>query len=467
MRDHEIIELYWARNESAITATAEKYGNYCHTIAYNILRNKEDAEECANDTYLGAWNSIPPQRPNRLSIYLGKITRNLALNRYKRYTAEKRGHGQVVLALSELEACVPSETTVEQTVEENELAAAIDRFLYAKPKLNRNIFVRRYYHLYAIRDIADAYGMSESKVTSLLFRMRNELRRFLEKEGIMLQHMLNNRRYMGEFSYRDVVIPDGIPAIVPQDLFDRVQEKLAKNKKAPARHKAEDDYPLTTKLFCGYCGAYLCGESGTSRTGKVHHYYKCVSVKKKRTECHKKPVRKEWIEDLVVGETMKMVMDDKAIEAIVSMLMDLQDRDNVNVPLYEQQIREADTAISNLLNAIQQGILTRSTKKRLEELENRRDELENRLACEKLAKPKVSAEFMTFWLHRFRKLDVRQQSHRKMLIDTFINAIFLYDDKMVITFNYKEGTKTITFAELQEAISNNNGSDLDCIAAPY
>ena len=279
-------------------------------------------------------------------------------------------------------------------------------------------------------------------------------------------HILHNRRYIGEFRYRDVIVPDGIPAIVPQDLFDRVQEKLAKNKKAPARHKAEDDYLLTTKLFCGYCGAYLCGESGTSRTGKVHHYYKCVSVKKKRTECHKKPVRKEWIEDLVVGETMKMVMDDKAIEAIVSMLMDLQDRENVNVPLYEQQLREAETAISNLLNAIQQGVLTRSTKERLEELENRRDELENRLACEKLAKPKVSAEFMTFWLHRFRKLDVRQKSHRKMLIDTFINAIFLYDDKMVITFNYKEGTKTITFAELQEAISNKNGSDLDCLAAP-
>jgi len=279
-------------------------------------------------------------------------------------------------------------------------------------------------------------------------------------------HILHNRRYIGEFRYRDVIVPDGIPAIVPQDLFDRVQEKLAKNKKAPARHKAEDDYLLTTKLFCGYCGAYLCGESGTSRTGKVHHYYKCVSVKKKRTECHKRPVRKEWIEDLVVGETLKMVMDDKAIEAIVSMLMDLQDRDNVNVPLYEQQLREADTAISNLLNAIQQGILTRSTKERLEELENRRDELENRLACEKLAKPKVSAEFMTFWLYRFRKLDVRQQSHRKMLIDTFINAIFLYDDKMVITFNYKEGTKTITFAELQEAISDKNGSDLDCLAAP-
>ena len=282
-----------------------------------------------------------------------------------------------------------------------------------------------------------------------------------------VQHLLSNRRYIGEYTYRDIVVPDGIPAIVPQDLFDRVQEKLAKNKKAPARHKAEDDYLLTTKLFCGYCGAYLCGESGTSHTGNVHHYYKCVSVKKKRQECHKKSVKKDWIEDLVVSETMKMVMDDKAIEAIVSMLMDLQDRENVNLPLYEQQLREADTAIQNLLNAIQQGILTKSTKSRLEELEATKEELETRIACEKLAKPKVSAEFMTFWLHRFRKLDVRQKSHRKMLIDTFINAIFLYDDKLVITFNYKDGTDTITFDDLKTALADlKTGSDLDCSTAP-
>ena len=190
-------------------------------------------------------------------------------------------------------------------------------------------------------------------------------------------------------------------------------------------------------------------------------------MKKKRTECHKKSVRKEWIEDLVVSETMRMVMDDTAIEAIVSMLMDLQDRENVNLPLYEQQLREADTAIQNLLNAIQQGILTKSTKGRLEELEATKEELETKIACEKLAKPKVSAEFMTFWLHRFRKLDVQQKSHRKMLIDTFINAIFLYDDKMVITFNYKEGTTTITFDDLKTALADQEtGSDLDCSTAP-
>ena len=282
-----------------------------------------------------------------------------------------------------------------------------------------------------------------------------------------VQHLLNNRRHIGEFKYRDIVVPAGIPAIVPPGLFERVQEKMAKNKKAPARHKAEDDYLLTTKLFCGYCGAYLCGESGTSRTGLVHHYYKCVSVKKKRKECHKKPVKKVWIEDLVVKETMNMLNDDKAIEAIVSMLMDLQDRENVNLPLYGQQLAEANTGINNLLNAIHQGILTKSAKTRLEELENTRDEPENKIACEKSAKPKVSAEFMTFWLHRFRKLDVSKKEHRQMLIDVFVNAIFLYDDKMLITFNYKEGTKTITFGEAKEAADQAApGSDLDCSGAP-
>lgn len=282
-----------------------------------------------------------------------------------------------------------------------------------------------------------------------------------------IQHMLNNRRYIGEYSYREVIIPDGIPAIVPKDLFDRVQEKMAKNKKAPARHKAEDDYLLTTKLFCGYCGAYLCGESGTSRTGLVHHYYKCVSVKKKRAECHKKPVKKQWIEDLVVDETMKMVMDDKAIEAIVSMLMELQNRESSSLPLYEKELKDTEAAIDNMLNAIQQGIFNKSTKARLDELEAAKDELENMIACEKLAKPKITEEQMMFWLHRFRKLDVSKKEHRQMLIDTFVNAIYLYDDKMLITFNYKDGTKTITFDEATTALANKDtGSNLDCLGAP-
>lgn len=304
-----------------------------------------------------------------------------------------------------------------------------------------------------IRDYLNEHGMKNTRGQSLTYNS--------------IHHLLHNRRYIGEYTYRDIVVPGGIPSIVPQDLFDRVQERLAKNKKAPARHKAEEDYLLTTKLFCGYCGAYLCGESGTSHTGTTHRYYKCVSVKKKRTNCHKKSVKKDWIEDLVVSEIMKMVMDDNAIKAIVAMLMELQEQENVNLPLYEQQLKEADQGIQNLLNAIQQGILTKSTKGRLEELEAVKEDLETKIACEKLAKPKISAEFMTFWLHRLRKLDVRQESHRKMLIDTFVNAIFLYDDKMVITFNYKEGTDTITFDDLKASpAAEKSGSDMDCLTAP-
>ena len=186
MNDQEIIALYWAKEERAISATAEKYGGYCHTIAYNILYDHFEAEECVNDTYLGAWNSIPPQRPNRLAAFLGKITRNLALNRYKRNHAAKRRGGQVEIALSELENCIPDVKGVEQVAEEALLVSVINRFLVAQAKTKRNIFSLRYWFLYSIRDIADMYGESESKIKALLFRMRNELKKYLEKEEIYL-----------------------------------------------------------------------------------------------------------------------------------------------------------------------------------------------------------------------------------------------------------------------------------------
>ena len=186
MKDNEIINLYWNRDEVAITATADTYGNYCYSIAYNILSNNEDAEECVNDTWLKAWKSIPPHRPNRLSTYLGKITRNLSLDRYKLLTAQKRGKGQVELALSELEGCVPAQTDMEKIVDEMVLVNAIETFLYAQPLTERNIFIGRYWYLHSIRDLSDAYRMSESKVMSLLHRMRSKLKLHLEKEGISL-----------------------------------------------------------------------------------------------------------------------------------------------------------------------------------------------------------------------------------------------------------------------------------------
>ena len=287
-----------------------------------------------------------------------------------------------------------------------------------------------------------------------------------------VQLLLKNRRYIGEYSFRDTVIPNGIPAIVPQDLFDRVQEKMAKNKKAPARHKAEDDYLLTTKLFCGYCGAYLCGESGTSHTNRVHHYYKCATAKKKPRSCQLRTVRKDWIENLVVTEAMAVLNDDKRIEAIINTVMDIQDRENIDLPLYEQQLRETETAISNLLNAMQQGILTPSTKQRMEELEATKEDLEIKIAQEKLAKPRVTEEQVRLWLLKFRDLDFNKKEHRQMLIDHFVNSIFLFNDKVLLDCNYTDGTKTITFDEATKAVAEATasaaatGSDMELYGAP-
>lgn len=186
MDDERILALYWARDEAAIAATAARYGGYCRTIADNILHSAEDAEECCNDTWLGAWRSIPPQRPRRLGAYLGKLTRNLALNRFRAAGAEKRGGGQVPLALSELEDCLPAARGAEAEAEAAEIAAAVGSFLRAQPRLRREVFLRRYWYLDPIRDIARAYGMGESRVASLLYRMREQLKRHLEQEGIVL-----------------------------------------------------------------------------------------------------------------------------------------------------------------------------------------------------------------------------------------------------------------------------------------
>ena len=253
------------------------------------------------------------------------------------------------------------------------------------------------------------------------------------------------------------------PLLAPyEDLFNKVQEKLAKNKKAPARHKAEESYLLTTKLYCGKCGALMFGESGVSHTGKMYTYYKCAAAKKKKT-CDKKAVRKQWLEDLVVNETMKLVEDDASMNAIIAKVMELQNQESTDLPIYEKQLKETEVGITNMLNAIQMGILTSSTKERLEALEEQRKELQARIAEERLAKPKMKEEFVRFWLLRFRKLDMTQPEQRQALVDTFINAIYLYDDKVLITFNYKEGTETVAFGE---AVKAEKSSDMSARGAP-
>lgn len=186
MEEKQIIDLYWARSETAISETAKKYGRFCHSIAFNILSNREDSEECVNDTYLHAWNAIPPRRPNRLSAFLGRITRNLALKKYESDTAAKRGGGQVPLALEELAECIPAPNSVEQQVDDRVLAEVLNRFLAGLSPETRRIFLRRYWKLDTVNQIAQELGIGESKVKMSLMRTRGKLRSFLEQEGIGL-----------------------------------------------------------------------------------------------------------------------------------------------------------------------------------------------------------------------------------------------------------------------------------------
>lgn len=183
MEDKQIIDLYFARSENAISETADKYGNYCYSIAYNILTNREDSEESVSDTYMAAWNSMPPRRPAILATFLGKITRHLSIDRWRSRNAYKRGGGEMVLALEELEECVSGGESPEQILHRKELAVLFNRLLSELPEIERSVFLCRYWYLDSISDIAEYFAYSESKVKSMLHRTRGKLRKALQKEG--------------------------------------------------------------------------------------------------------------------------------------------------------------------------------------------------------------------------------------------------------------------------------------------
>jgi RNA polymerase sigma-70 factor (ECF subfamily) len=184
--DEGIVDLYWQRNEQAIKESNTKYGSYCFSVANHILSSREDSEECVNDTWLNAWKAIPPQRPNKLSAFFAKITRNLSINRYKSKMTEKRGKNEVAIALEELEECIASSSNVEAVLLQNELNDSISQFLYTLSKRDCNIFIRRYFYVQSIEEIAALYRLNESNVLVNLSRTRKKLRSHLQKEGYLV-----------------------------------------------------------------------------------------------------------------------------------------------------------------------------------------------------------------------------------------------------------------------------------------
>ena len=186
MEDTAIIDLYWLRSEDAIRETAAKYGAYCRSIARGLLANAQDEEECVSDTWIRAWNAMPDERPNRLKLFLGKITRRLACDVLRAKNAQKRGGGEYPAALEELGECVPPAPGVEAAVEARELEELVDRFLHTLPERDCSVFLRRYWYAEPLEAVAERYGLKLNTVKTSLFRTRKKLRTYLEKEGVLL-----------------------------------------------------------------------------------------------------------------------------------------------------------------------------------------------------------------------------------------------------------------------------------------
>lgn len=183
MDDKGIVGLYYDRNERAVDETAKKYGSYCFSIAHNILGSREDAEESVNDTYWDAWNSIPPHRPNSLALFLGKITRRISIDRYRRRNAQRRGGGEMELVLDELYQCIAHDADVEKEFEKRRLTQVINGFVKSLPTSEQKVFLCRYWYMDSIPSISKRFGYSESKVKSMLYRTREKLKEKLRKEG--------------------------------------------------------------------------------------------------------------------------------------------------------------------------------------------------------------------------------------------------------------------------------------------
>ena len=262
--------------------------------------------------------------------------------------------------------------------------------------------------------------------------------------------IFRNRRYIGEYRYKDIVTPGGVPAIVDQDLFDRVQQRFEQNRIAHGRPAKEDvSYLLTTKLFCGKCGTLMGGESGTSHMGNTYYYYKCGNAKRHgKAHCDLKAIRKEPLERFVVDTAIKVIFNDEIIEQLIDLVMEAQQQENTRLPVLKEQLRDTEKRLANLLEAIEQGILTSTTKQRLDELEARKEALNTSILEEELKKPVLTREWIRFWLEKFRKGDVGSTEHQRQIIDTFVNSVYVFDDRVVLNFNFTDDAKTVTREEV-------------------
>lgn len=266
-----------------------------------------------------------------------------------------------------------------------------------------------------------------------------------------LYTILRNEKYIGVYKYKDLVrVEGGIPAIVDTETFYKVQEMLKVNKRAPSHSWTHVEYILTDKLFCGHCGSKMIGETGTGK-GKKYNYYTCYKKKKERA-CDKRAVRQDWIESLVLNNVVAILKNEELLHTIADGVFKYyqeQNSQNDFTDALKHDLEEVEKATANIIKAIEAGIFNEATKKRMDELDAQREEIKAELASIEHTKSlQLTREHILFFLHKMRDKDLNDREVQKQLIETFVNSIFLYDDKIIITFNYSGDNRTVTLSDL-------------------
>ena len=280
-----------------------------------------------------------------------------------------------------------------------------------------------------------------------------------------IRRILENEKYIGVYEFEDIRIEDGIPAIVDRELFERVQKMVKQHHAAPAAKR--EQFLLTAKLFCGHCGAPMTGDGGTSHSGRVYHYYTCNN-RRNGHKCNKERAAKDAIEQLVIDTLVQLVHSDEFINEIADKVMEYQERerDNSALKALEARQRENEKAIANILSAMDAGIITPSIKSHLLDLEAERASIEKGIARELISDPTLERDQIVFFLERFRKGDPNDEAYRIMLVDTFLNSVFLYDGgKTVLVLNYSGEHSKVTLSAVEKAV-NNGGSACSTFSPP-
>ena len=307
-----------------------------------------------------------------------------------------------------------------------------------------------------VREVFQRYAAGDS-INEILCSLNN--RGLRNKRGHeftknSFQTILKNRRYLGEYRYRDTVIENAIPAIIDPATFDAVQKRRERNHRAPAHTKAAVNYMLTTKLFCGECGTMMVGESGTSKTGTIYYYYKCGTRKRKgASACDLKPVHKEQLEEFVVRAAVEHVLRNDIADHIISQLIEYQKLENPRIPVLRSELKEIDKKLHNLVTAIEAGIFNATTQQRMAELEEQRQQLEVNIQKEQLGQPLLSPEFMRSFFSQFKNGDPSDPRYQEKIIDYFVNSVFLFHDRILINFNTTDlDGSPLTYEDIKSSI---------------